>query len=309
MGDLVILNKDLGGFCKESLRNELWQANLKLGDLIYSSDQGRNSITLFSVFEMKNVFIKLTNKRNSYPAEIWVYEKMREKSILCPDVLFYCEKLISINMPCIVLTEVKGKNLLDTKLSRKDEMLIYSDLGGILNSIHHIEVNDSPYGFGVFSNNFVESFDSWLDFIMSVHNIINVFDNLIANNLISQVEYRKLDNLVDHVASHSFEKKLIYGDFGPDHVFIMDDRVSGIIDPGDSFLGPSEYDISYLKIYIDDNNFNSFLGSYYDDIDFDMVNVYYAIICADKANGAIKLKNKDKFKFFIEKLNLSLRRV
>ncbi|WP_420919353.1 phosphotransferase [Vibrio metschnikovii] len=38
--------------------------------------------------------------------------------------------------------------------------------------------------------------------------------------------------------AHRFSAVLNHGDFGPDHIFIEDGHISGVIDPGDAFAGP-----------------------------------------------------------------------
>jgi aminoglycoside phosphotransferase (APT) family kinase protein len=300
---ITLSDTDYSFFLKKSLETKL---NNKLSKLVPVKKMGKSSVVYYSKLGNQNIVIKITFDRNSYPAEMWVYEKLSSMNVPVPTVIFYCEDIEPLNIPCLVMSHVGGHSLLDIKIKKQNEKNIYGTAGKILSKINSIDLSNVPYGYGTFSENSGEKFESWEDFLFQIHDIFNTIRKLIDYGIVNTICINYLNKALNILTMHNFEKVLNHGDFGPDHLFILKENIVGVIDPGNSFVGPSEYDLGYFKVYTSPVCFQQALNQYTNNYEIEKINCYCAIISAHKAIKAHQIGDLKKRDFFLNVLTASV---
>jgi aminoglycoside phosphotransferase (APT) family kinase protein len=265
------------------------------------ADMGKFSQAYNSKLEDEDIVINTTRGRNSYPAEIWVYEKLSYLGVPVPSVMFYCESLPLLSIPCLVISRIAGETLASIKLRKQYEKDVYGMAGKILGKIHSIRLTGTPYGYGAFATDFSERFDCWEDFLFRLRDIPRTIQRL-ADDVIDIRYTDYLNRVAEDVVAHRFESVLIHGDLGPDHLFILKGKIVGVIDPGNSFAGPPEYDLAYFGVYVNPIHLRYALDQYVGHYEMDKVNHYMCIISAHKAIRAHEVGDYNKRDFFINVL-------
>jgi aminoglycoside phosphotransferase (APT) family kinase protein len=229
------------------------------------------------------VVIKLTRGRNSYPVEQWVYEKYDRAGVPTPQVLYYCATLPTIGCPCLVMTMINGIPPFKT-----DEQYagLFGEAGELLGKMHSVKVLEQRFGLGAFLPSAeAEQFDSWLEFVTTQHSYPESGEHLSRYGLWPFVTGDRC-LLGVKIASHRFRRVVNHGDFGPDHLLVRAGKIAGVIDPGDAFIGPPEYDLAHIALYISGHQMAQLLSHYPGEPDLEMIHVYAAIIALHKASRA-----------------------
>ncbi len=277
----------------------------KIQNLEAVKDRGNYSIAYFSkLADNTDVVIKITKKRNSYPSEIWVYNEICKNGVPIPNLIFYTEKLKGINLPCLIISSIKGESLASKNILQEYEKSVYSEIGDIFSKIHKVKIDKFNYGYGGFNESpSVDSFYNWHLFLFESHNYIYSIKYLIRKNLINTKHKENLILIENLVANHVFRNVLNHGDLGPDHIFIRNQKVVGVIDPGNSFVGPAEYDLAYFAVYVNECQFKYVLAEYNGNINIEKIYIYMIVIAVHKAAKAHKLLDYRKMEYFIDVIN------
>ncbi|HQV21973.1 MAG TPA: DUF45 domain-containing protein [Agitococcus sp.] len=93
------------------------------------------------------------------------------------------------------------------------------------------------------------------------------------------------------IINHHFIKVLNHGDLGPDHIFLEKNKIVGVIDPGNSFAGPAEYDLAYFAVYVNEYQFKYALDEYDEVLNIKYIYIYMIVISVNKAAKAQKIFN------------------
>lgn len=249
--------------------------------------QGSRSVVRQARMGDKLLIIKLTEKRNTYPLESWFYEQVAKKNVPVPLVFFYCDKLPLFKLPCLVISHIKGIPLFFHESETKKETELYQDVGALLRRIHSVALPEIHFGVGAFiSSKSRVKYLNWATFITETHSHPAAGLYLSKQNILGGYSPEELEKLSAMVEAHRFSAVLNHGDFGPDHIFIEDGYISGVIDPGDAFAGPAEYDIAYLSCYIKSHQLYAVLSGYGRPLNQEMILTYAKLIAIDKAARA-----------------------
>lgn len=260
--------------------------------------QGRKS-TAFRAVQTDGVvvIIKLTKGRNSYPTEAWVHEKYAHAQIPAPQVLYYSEHLPGIGSPCLVMTMIEGMPLFEAADS---DSTLYGKVGALLGKMHMVELPTARFGLGAFLPSAAEWSFSWSTFITVQHAYPQSGEYLQRHGLWPHCS-GDFSLLGTRISAHRVHCVLSHGDFGPDHILVDSAGISGVIDPGECFAGPAEYDLAHLALYISENQFQQVLNGYPGRPDMDMVHVYAALIALHKAERALRAGDTAKANNFTAK--------
>ena len=282
----------------------------KIQKLKIVNNIGKYSIAYFSTLaDNTNIVIKITTKRNSYPTEIWVYNEVAKHGVPVPDLIFYTEKLKGIDLPCLIISQISGSSLASKNIPEEFERAIYGEIGRVFSKIHKVKLENSFYGFGVFFKNTKDSFYNWHSFILSIHDYIDSIKFLFKNGTINFEQKEIILSLEEMIINHRFSKVLNHGDLGPDHIFLENNNVVGVIDPGNSFAGPAEYDLAYFAVYVNEYQFKYALDEYDEVLNIEYIYIYMIVISVHKAAEAQKIFNYEKAEYFIVVINNIVRKI
>lgn len=231
--------------------------------------------------------IKLATQRNSHPVEAWVYRELGKKGVPVPEVHAYRAKLPRLALPCLVMSLVDGEPLFVHALPTNEERRLYADIGELLGRIHAVSLPCVRFGLGAFlARRAGTQYASWPGFITAYHAHPRSGRQLVARGLLPGYTQADLDLLSTAIVQHRFSAVLNHGDIGPDHILVRHGRIVGIIDPGQAFAGPAEYDLAYLACYISGEQLEHVLRGYGGGVDLYNVRLYVTLIAMHKAARA-----------------------
>jgi len=250
--------------------------------------QGRRSIA-FQARQSgrRQVVIKLTSQRNSYPVEAWVYRELAGTGVPVPEVRAYRARLPRVGLPCLVMSMIDGEPLFAHPLTQDAEQRLYVEVGGLLRSIHTVSLPRVRFGLGAFlPGRHLIGHADWHGFIAAYHAHPQSTRYLLAQGLLPGCTDADIGLLDAALSGHCFVAVLNHGDFGPDHILVRDARTVGIIDPGQAFAGPAEYDLAYLACYLSGTQFAHVLRGYDRQVDHGKIFLYQTVIAMHKAARA-----------------------
>ena len=249
--------------------------------------QGGRSIAFQARHGARHVVIKLTRRRNSFPVEAWVYRALRQAGVPVPEVCAVLTTLPGLGLPCLVTSMVAGEPLFAHVPEAGAGQRLYAGMGELLARIHAVALPRVRFGLGAFlPGRHGACHGSWRAFIEHYHAHPHAAHYLLARGLLAGTTRADIDALGEAVAAHRFGAVLNHGDFGPDHILVHEGRIAGIIDPGEAFAGPAEYDLGYLASYLGARQFDLVLRGYASRVDRDKVGLYTTIVALHKAARA-----------------------
>lgn len=274
----------LAALLRHALRDK--QALLTLPRLL--EQQGKRSLVFQAQrLSTEPLIIKLATQRNSHPVEAWVYRELRKKGVPVPTVHAYRAKLPRLALPCLVMSLVDGDPLFTHALPTDEERRLYAGIGKLLGRIHAVSLPCVRFGLGAFlARRTCTQYASWPAFITAYHAHPRSGRQLVAQGLMTGVTQPDLNLLGAAVVAHRFSAVLNHGDIGPDHILVRHGRIVGIIDPGQAFAGPVEYDLAYLACYLTGEQFAHVLRGYGGCVDLHKVRLYATLIAMHKAARA-----------------------
>jgi aminoglycoside phosphotransferase len=244
--------------------------------------------------EGKTVFIKINKKKEELEVEISGYGAFREAGIPVPKVIAYQENPSTIRQPTLIISAAEGVALSEAKLSSGQEETIYRNIGEILKKINDIKIE----GFGylkVVDGKLEGKFKNYGEFCKEWGiKIIEAFDYLVENSLITSEESKKLRNIFEEISSLNLKQSfLLHRDMHQEHVFIDGDKISGIIDFGKLQAGDPRYDIAESLMFQNERQQSCFKKGYGEVADDPMVLKYLAIIATTKIRFRTKMGKKE----------------
>lgn len=246
--------------------------------------QGRRSAVYQAHMDAVPLIIKLTERRNSYPVEAWVYQQLENTGVPAPKVRFYSARLPHLLLPCLVMTRIDGLPLFTCESKGESEERLYEEVGRLLGRIHAVALPALHFGLGAFiSAQGCAPHASWTAFAKSYHAHPASGIYLLEHGTLRGFSPAQFEQLSSMIATHRFAAVLNHGDFGPDHILVRGGRITGIIDPGEAFAGPAEYDLAYLGCYIKRHQLDAVLRGYERPLDKSMVRAYMTLIALHKA--------------------------
>lgn len=211
----------------------------------------------------QDVIIKLTTGRNSYLAEIFFYNQLGSMGGPVPTVIFYSACIEELKCPCLVITRIDGVPLVEATFTQEQLNLVYAELGDIFAKIHTIPCKSKKFGFGSFLPEVQSEFPDWKSFLNNLHDCQKTPIILHGLGLIDSNQMRHLVSAIEECLTHTFSPVLLHGDLGPDHIFVRSGKIIGVIDPGNAFLGPVEYDLAYSHLYMGEEALRNILMNYH----------------------------------------------
>ncbi len=227
------------------------------------------------------VIVRIARSRNAYPVEIWAYKRFRELGIPSPGIIDYKEKPETIKLPTMIMEKVPGVQLSKTKLSVDKEREIYNEVGVILRKVHQINIDG--FGFLVFKDGgLVGSYQTpkehWESQDSSEH-----LGYLLKNGLVTDSEYKMIQANYQEVLNATVDQSVfVYNDLHPVHIFSDGEKVTGVIDIGNSFAGDPRYDIAVTLFFLSDSEEEAVKAGYGELALDPMVNKYLVMIAALK---------------------------
>lgn len=277
--------------------------NLKINDfrLELFNEQGRVSYTYLVKTDLNFYVVKIKFCDKSYEAEKYFFDYLK-LTHLVPEVIaesYDRKKSIAI----ILLTYISGVPLFKIDFNNIQNPNLHKELSYLIDMVHNIPIQYNNYGYGAY----VEStlvYANWRDFLEKTHYCKHAMAYLLKEKLFTADTFFIINFAIDYTCKLSFIPCILHGDLSLDHIFINNDmHLQGVIDADNSFMGPKEYDFSYLLIYTDINFIESLMDNYSNDLNIKNLLSLSILIGVSKIYRMYLLKMKHRQNYFIDRVN------
>lgn len=172
--------------------------------------------------------------------EAWVCDRARATGVPAPEIVAVDLGRRTLPWPYIFMVAVPGRSL----TSGGNERIV--EAGRLLRAIHDINLD----GYGPLSRTDTRDgvprgpYDSWADFFSAT---VGALDHLVDQGLLDDQLADRLRTAVhDHhtLVAEVQRSVLLHGDLCPDHIFVANGHVSGIIDWGQAAAGDPLFDLA-----------------------------------------------------------------
>jgi aminoglycoside phosphotransferase len=220
------------------------------------------------MIDQRPVIVRVACGRNALAMEGWVYDRLRNEGIPCPEVLAYIDQLPGMELPCLVMTMVEGIKLNDAPERLQDEL--HFKLGALLRQIHSIELSGfgelvKPYSYCRGKN------DSWTEHWW-VDDYLQRLAYCLQHDLLSHSEVLLLQDNFEQMKEYALPKGvLLHGDLSGDNTLVIDGDISGIIDVEGAMSGDPWFEIATSFVWQDVKQRRPFIKGYGD---YDQQRVY-----------------------------------
>jgi aminoglycoside phosphotransferase (APT) family kinase protein len=228
----------------------------------------------------RNIFIRINKDRRPLETEVWGYAKFKELGIPVPEVISYKANPSTIGYPTMVMSAAEGKNIDEVSLASEQEEAIYENVGSILRKINGVRVE----GFGpvkIIDGQPKGKFASWAEyFVWWKKRLDEAVDFLKENNLITSEEVQKIYKVFAELEALNVKQAfLLHRDIHPEHIFVDQNKVTGIIDLGRLQGGDPRYDIA-MSLFFQNEKRQEYFKKGYGEITNDPVVSKFLVITA-----------------------------
>jgi len=243
--------------------------------------------------KLKNeiIFIRINKDHNIFDVELIGYKTFEKQGIPVPKIIEYKLNPKSIEYPTMIMSSAKGISLAKATISEEQNNIIYENIGKLLKKINETKLE----GFGpllVKNQELVGNFSTWKEYCESEqsHNIKHLNFSK-DNNYITTLEFIKITEIYNEIKELNIEKaSLLHTDIHAEHIFIEEDKISGVIDLGRLRAGDPRYDIAYSLIFQNSREQKCFKKGYGELAEEDIVNKYLITIVIDKIHFRSKIE-------------------
>lgn len=198
----------------------------------------------------KTVFIKINQNPDVFPVEVLGYQILKQQGIPVPDVITLQDHPQTIGYSTIILSSAEGIPLKDARLTPDQENTVFREMGAILKKIHEVKLE----GFGrlvVKEGKLRGKFNSW-------NELKNYLENRYAEDaikikeleLLTEKELEVFTAATKELGSVNIEHgSMLHRDVHKGHVFVMGDKITGLIDLGALEVGDPRFDIAMGMVF------------------------------------------------------------
>ncbi len=200
----------------------------------------------FSFYTDKNYVIRINSKQESFNKDRYAFDHFASYELPIPQIF----KIDRFNEKYyFAISELaKGKNL-DT-YSIDDQYKLLPQLISILDTIHSVQIDDTKK-FGYWNEKGEALFESWKDYILNKKD--DVYSNWeklyeetsLEKEIVNQIT-EKINKLCEFLPE---ERYLVHGDYGSNNVTADGEKITGILDWGESLYGDFLYDVAWLQFW------------------------------------------------------------
>lgn len=230
----------------------------------------------FSYVSRKNQYvIRINAKSYSFEKDQYAYKHFANKSIPIPKIL----KIGKFNEKYFfAVSEAKGKNL--ENFSHDIQLKLLPQLISILNEIHKSKI-DVNRKYGRWDRKGIATFNSWKDYILNCKDeIYSNWDKLYKETMLEKaiVEqiYKKIKDLIRYLLE---ERWLVHGDYGFSNVVSDGEKITGVLDWGESLYGDFVYDVAWLDFWSSTIKYGDIFKKHYQDQNIKIPNYNERLLC------------------------------
>ncbi len=231
--------------------------------------------------QKETIFIKKDKVPKRLEIEIQGYRIFKDLGIPVPEVIAYQENPPTIKKPTIIISAARGVNLENTNPSEQEESKIYKSWGDVARRINGLKIK----GFGpitLINNTLQGKYKTYQEFVASPeNNYEDVIRRLVEHRLLTDEELQKLKEIIKEINNLKINQGfLLHRDMKPDHIFVEQDRITGIIDLARLEAGDPRNEIAKSLLLLSEKQQNYFKRGYGSDLVNDPMVTKYLVVRA-----------------------------
>jgi aminoglycoside phosphotransferase (APT) family kinase protein len=207
----------------------------------------------------------------SFKKEKWAFEESGKKGVPVPKVLLVEDSTDGGKFTSVcVLSKLPGHPLDQREVTSPDEDRKYLSgiirkAGSILSKLHQVET----IGFGEINENGQGEFETFYDSLVSSLLDTERLDKVIThNNLPPNLFNKAMQILKSHQdILTAIKPHLLHGDYGPKHIMVDGDQITGILDFGNARSGDPALDFAWWDSWYNDQTPTKWLMEGYENKD------------------------------------------
>lgn len=230
-----------------------------------------------------NYVIRINSKKYSYDKDRYAYKHFSSNLIPIPKI-FEIGKF-NRTLFFAISEKATGKNLehFDHEVQERLEPQLVS----VLDAIHCTKIPDGSK-YGHWNADGVATFTSWKDFILNYKDeVYSNWENLykktfLEKDVIKQI-FKNIQNLSGFLPEGKF---LVHGDYGFSNVISNGEKITGVLDWGESIYGDFLYDVAWLQFWHDKISYEQVFKKHYLEKNIEVPNYFERLLCYQLRLGA-----------------------
>lgn len=224
----------------------------------------------------RELVIRINSKTYSFEKDKFAYEHFATSSIPIPRLL----KIDKFNekYSYAISEKASGRDLdnFDDETHKK----LLPQLISVLDSIHEAKID--PTGkFGYWNEDGNAKFESWKAFILDYEDeVYSNWDNLYRKTILEKdvvdQAIKMISGLVHFLPEERF---LVHGDYGFNNVVSDGNKITGVLDWGESKYGDFLYDVAWLEFFSSSIKYGDIFKEHYASVGTEIQNYDERLLC------------------------------
>lgn len=238
---------------------------------------GETSQAFFFNSNNKDFVIRVNSKKYSFEKDKFAYQHFGSSIVPIPKILKI--GMFDAKYYYAISEKAKGKDL--DNFNEKMHRRLLPQLISILDHIHRIKIDISRGKFGYWDGSGKTTFDSWKAFMLNYEDDVNSnWNKLYKNTFLEKNVVNKVCERIKELAGYlPVERFLVHGDYGFNNVISDGERITGVLDWGESMYGDFLYDVAWLEFYSSGIRYGEIFKKHYLDIGIKIPNYKKRLLC------------------------------
>lgn len=224
----------------------------------------------------RNLVIRINNQAYSFKKDNYAYKHFENPDLPIPEILTIGkldEKYF------YAISEVAEGKTLDT-LDKDTKLKLLPQIILIHDAIRKIKIKDDGK-FGDWDSKGNAKFDSWKEFIIGKKdNVYKNWKKLYKETFLEKTIVEKITKRIAILLEFLPEERyLIHGDYGGDNMTSDGEKITGVLDWGESKYGDPLYDIGWMDFFNEDLSYKEIFYDHYKDEGFNIENFNERMLC------------------------------
>lgn len=225
--------------------------------------QGYNSDVYSGETQEGKVFIRFNKGQNNFDIENWGYQKLDQIGVPVPKVLYFDMHPEHLQTPTLIISQVPGKPLSEIEKEVPSEQYhrVLQEAAKTLRQMHTIKME----GFGdahMVEGRPVGENKSWGEYWRD-RNIPARIQYLVDHRLIDDPQRMQLEEVYQEASQmDDVEGVFLHNDYHHAHIFSDGEKITGVIDLGNTLVGDPRFDIGVTFFYLTPEQREVFIKGY-----------------------------------------------
>lgn len=224
----------------------------------------------------KDLVIRINNKSYSFEKDRYAFEHFNSLRVPIPKIFSLGRFDKNLFYAISEMASGKTLDLYDTKTREK----LLPQLISIHDAIRNTKIEGNGK-FGDWDSRGDAEFDSWKEFILGKKDdVYENWEKLYKSTFLEREPVEKITKRINELSNFLPEEcHLIHGDYGGNNMTGTKEKITGVLDWGESKYGDSIYDISWMEFYFEDIAYGNIFFKHYQNTGLNTKNFNERLLC------------------------------